>query len=439
MKRRTAIILAIIALVIIGGIIYSSRNKQVPIETYDVTKKDIVQTVSATGELKSESDLALNFETVGRIETIKALTGEEVAEGETIATIDSSNLNQDVANAKAALDKAMAQAGINDEEIKRLQTLIDNAEAVLKDTKDAENQKVSAAEQDVEDTKRSYEDAVEYYNQVVSESGSQSLEAKTAKLTVNTALRSYNGAKETEETTEKLKDLAITSAENNLDSAEDNLAKARSKSQALFDDATVSVAQAQYESAKNNLEKSILKAPTGGTITKINFKKGEVLGSSLATPFARMVSKDLMIEANIAESDIAKIKIGNSGTVTFDAFGDDEEFDMEVLSVEPAATVIQDVVYYVVKFKLQTANDIRLKPGMTANIEIETNKKSGVIAIPERLVAEENGQRYVEVIENGNRKRSELKLGMRGDEGLVEVTSGLKTGDKVVATTTISQ
>ncbi|PJA85096.1 MAG: hypothetical protein CO143_03025 [Candidatus Moranbacteria bacterium CG_4_9_14_3_um_filter_45_14] len=117
--------------------------------------------------------------------------------------------------------------------------------------------------------------------------------------------------------------------------------------------------------------------------------------------------------------------------ITFDAFSADEIVLAKVADIATSATIIQDVVSYVVKFELSTS-DARLKDGMTANIDIETARRDNVLMVPFRALTKENGKTYAEVKQaDGTFVRTEVKTGLEGDDGTIEIKSGLKEGDEV--------
>jgi multidrug efflux pump subunit AcrA (membrane-fusion protein) len=445
MKKKLFIAGSLSLLTLLFVWLFFFRGKNVQYETIAVEKKDLVQTVSVTGELKSDIELNVNFQTTGRIKKVYTYIGQVVAGGDILAEIDDNILNQQVSNSKALLDRALAQAGISDDEINRLEELLNNTKKAFSDTEDLEKQKVDAAKQAVVDAQRNYDDTKEYYQLIVAENGADSVTAKNAKLTLNNSLTSLNSAKESKNTAEKLEELNVTAAKNNVKQAEENLIKLKSDNQQLYDNANIASAKAQYEIALQNLDQAILRAPVSGRISRVNYKAGEVLGTASALlssgdlpasgPFAKLISADFLIEANVPESDIAKIKLNNKGTVNFDAFSPDEKFEVQVVDIEPAATVIQDVVYYKVKFKLEGDNDVRIKPGMTANVDVETARKNTALVIPERLVIDENGSRAVQILDPVTKQSTKvsIKLGTRGDEGMIEVLDGLKEGDLLIA------
>jgi len=159
-------------------------------------------------------------------------------------------------------------------------------------------------------------------------------------------------------------------------------------------------------------------------------KQGEQ--TSLSLPVIRMVGLlNYEIEADVPESDIAKVETNQNVEITLDAFGEDQIFEGKVTFVEPAETVIQDVVYYKVRVEFDKYDE-RIKPGMTANLIIETNHKDDVLLVPLRAVKASNGRRFVEVLDSmGVSQEKDVKLGLRGDNGY-EILSGLQEGEEVI-------
>ncbi|MCX6762068.1 MAG: HlyD family efflux transporter periplasmic adaptor subunit [Candidatus Moranbacteria bacterium] len=419
-------IAAILILVIAGGYFFYARSKKPKIEytTATVEKGSLSQTVSATGDLKDDSEIVLNFELGGRISKVFVKKGDKVATGESIAMLDNANLSGQVEQARATLDKAVADAGSNDDAVREAQVAVDNADSYLSDTKDLENQKVDAADKAYDNAKNYYDDALAFYNDTPT---------KTNKLTLTTAQNSKTAAAESLDTAKKSRDLSITSAENSVDAAKARLKTTESKFTINSGNALVDSAKAGYDIALNNLSKAVLKAPVSGTIVEVNNKVGEILGTGvIKESFARIIADDFIIESNIPESDIVKLKLGQKAKITFDALPTGDEFDAELIEINPAETVIQDVVYYGIKLKL-AAVDQRLKVGMSANVDVRTNDKADVLMIPLRAIKITNGEKFVDILKADN-TTEEVKIttGLEGDGGMVEAKSGVKEGDKVV-------
>jgi len=229
---------------------------------------------------------------------------------------------------------------------------------------------------------------------------------------------------------------AIITAQNNFKISQAELDLKKSPPRQFEIDASlakVESARAGLSRAIANLNDSIITAPINGTITKKNLETGEYSG--LSEPVLEMVGEsNLQIEVDIPESDITKISLGQDAEITLDAYTSDDIFIGKVIFIDPAETIISDVVYYKVKVQLDDVLEKEIKTGMTANLTICTNLKENVISVPARAIKTNNGNKYVEVLVGDKKKSVEKKnitTGMRGDEG-IEIVSGLNEGEEVI-------
>ncbi len=207
------------------------------------------------------------------------------------------------------------------------------------------------------------------------------------------------------------------------------------------------LASAQVEQAKSaleNIDKQIsdmsLLAPIDGIITAVNFKVGEQFAGSL--PMLKMlVDNNFEIEVDISESNISKVKVGNPVEITLDAFSDDLILEGMVSFIEPAQTLISGVVYYKVLIEFNNLAEtserlagynLTLKSGMTANSVITTDSLENVISVPSRAIVEDGTSRVVRLLVNEEVEEVEVEVGLRGDNGQVEIKSGIKAGDEVI-------
>lgn len=436
MFQRKTIIWTIVAVVFLGGVVYFSflKKPKTQYETAEAKKGDLKETVSVTGTLKANDTISLNFESTGRVKSVDVRVGQKIGKGDIIGTLDDAGLQLVVEQAKANLEKVQADAGANFDTIHSAEVGKENAEKYLDDTKSLNKKNITAAEQKVNDAKDYLDDAQSYYDKVKSDNGSDSSTTKLAKLTLDTAEANYNQAKKASDVADQTADLSETSAKNSLETAEATLDAAKSKYIVASKDATVTSYQAAYETALVNLGKAALRAPANGIVKEVNYKTGEVIGATSTDSFAKMISYDFIMEAKVPESDIAKVKVSQNATLAFDAFSADEKFSATVVSIDPSATVVQDVVDYIVKFTMDK-EDTRFKDGMSADIDIAVAQKNNVLMVPERAVKETNGKKQVQVLENGKPAEREVTLGMKGDEGMVEITSGLKENELVITST----
>jgi len=193
----------------------------------------------------------------------------------------------------------------------------------------------------------------------------------------------------------------------------------------------VDQARAGVQIVREQLGKTVLYSPIKGVVSERRVEPGEIAG--IGSVIISVIQKgELKIEAEVSESDIAEISLGQKADITFDALPSDEIFKAEIFEIEPAATIIQDVVYYKVELKLADI-DQRFRTGMSADIDILTAQENNILTIPERAVESKNGAKIVQILlENGEVKKVEVKTGLRGDDGNVEIKSGLKEGDEVV-------
>jgi RND family efflux transporter MFP subunit len=228
---------------------------------------------------------------------------------------------------------------------------------------------------------------------------------------------------------------ALSSAQSTLDQA--TAALNLKKSQARPADveaanAQILTAQGQFQAANAALENTIIRAPASGTITKVDIKVGQTINAFTEAVVLQNIDQ-LHLEANISEANVAQIKMGQPVDVTFDAFGPDQHYSAQVANLDLASTVVAGVVNYKITASLDKAENAR--PGMTANMTILTDQKSGILAVPQRAIVERDNKKLVRVITNSKSKtyqEREVTVGITGDGGLVEIISGLTDGQEIV-------
>src|SRR3989339_206567 len=194
--------------------------------------------------------------------------------------------------------------------------------------------------------------------------------------------------------------------------------------------AVISQRNASVASAQAKIEKNIIYSPIKGIITKQDAKEGEIVTAN-TTVISVISEAGFEIEANITEVDISKVKIGNKAEVELDAYGNDESFEAVVVSIDPAEEVIEGVATYKTVLQFLDAGD-KIKSGMSADLEIMTNMKENIIAIPQRAVIYKNGDRIVKIIVNGEIIEREVETGVKGSDGKIEILSGINEGDTVI-------
>ncbi|MES2623213.1 MAG: HlyD family efflux transporter periplasmic adaptor subunit [Patescibacteria group bacterium] len=187
---------------------------------------------------------------------------------------------------------------------------------------------------------------------------------------------------------------ALTSAQNSLSL----VTSSATPQQVAMYKANVDSASASVGSAQAQYSRTIIRAPFDGVVTKVDIKEGEI--SSPNTPVISMLNDgEYQIETFVSENDIAKLKINQQVKVTLDAYGRDVFFDAVVISVDPAETVKDGVSTYRTKIQF-VGKDEKVKSGMTANIEIETDKRADILQIPQVALVLEGGVKKARVLKD---------------------------------------
>lgn len=236
------------------------------------------------------------------------------------------------------------------------------------------------------------------------------------------------------------------STEKDLEAAERDYDN--SVAQLALEQAQVKQAQASLNSAQTELSYTEIKAPVDGIVISKSVEVGQTVAASFETPEIFSVAEDLtkmQIEASVVEADIAKVKEGQKVRFTVDSYADDY-FYGTVTQVRNEATTTSNVVTYTVVIGIDNS-DMKLKPGMTANVEIITAEEKGVMLVPNQALRfyiddSDKAKRYkdrgVWIIKNGKPERVSVKIGVSDDDNTQILESALKIGDEVIVSKELS-
>ena len=236
-------------------------------------------------------------------------------------------------------------------------------------------------------------------------------------------------------------DYEIQKAE--IESAEANLDQIKAGPRAVdvaYLRASVAADQIGVSLAEESLEKTLLRAPVDGVLSRRNIDEGEDAVSSASVSarqegvFEMISDQKYKIEAEIAEVDINKIKQGAKAELTLDAVGDDSRFTGTITKIDPVQTVIQDVVFYKAEIVIDS-EDERIRPGMTANVEIVLSRQGDALSVPEKAVQNDNGRRFVRILSGNQVKEVNVQTGIRDIQGNLEIKSGLVDGQEIILRT----
>jgi RND family efflux transporter MFP subunit len=333
-------------------------------------------------------------------------------------------VSQALLNCYKALENSITSTSFPQSQIDTLKTNVSAQQTII-----------STAITATDSSKTDLNDAILNYDIKVSAASNTKLEAESAydNALIN-AKNSYNNA-------QIARDQQLDVAQSKIDSTYKALQVANAQYNKInapankYDislaEAKIRQAEAAFETIENQLENSVIKASVDGIITDVIYEVGEQVIAN-QTAIKLLGESDFEIEVLISEADIAKVTLGNKVEITLDSYGDDVKFNGDIIFIEPAETIIQDVIYYKVEISFD-ANKYEIKSGMTANATITTAEKENVLVIPSRAVIEKNGSgKFARTLINGEIVEQKVEIGIRGDDGVLELISGVNEGDTVV-------
>lgn len=209
----------------------------------------------------------------------------------------------------------------------------------------------------------------------------------------------------------------------------------------------VASSKENVQRAQTNLGYATITSPIDGTVISKSVEEGQTVAASFNTPELFTIAKDLtnmQVVANVDEADIGNVNEGDRVTFTVDAYPDDT-FEGTVKQVRLEATTTNNVVTYEVVISAPNA-DLKLKPGLTANVTIYTQERSGVLAVANKALrftpTKETVGKDMKIVDckgknkvwtlNGNTLTAHPVTIGQSDGINTEITKGLKQGDKIV-------
>ena len=207
--------------------------------------------------------------------------------------------------------------------------------------------------------------------------------------------------------------------------------------------AHVSQAAAALQQAEIDLRYTKIVSPVDGIVVSKEVEVGQTVAASFQTPTLFNVAEDLtkmQIEASVVEADIAKVEEGQTVEFSVDSFPD-EVFYGIVTQVRNNPITTSNVVTYEVIIEIDN-RELKLKPGMTANVEIVTAQKSNVLLVPNKAlrfyITDEKGEtkhykdKGLWILKNGKPERVSVSTGVSDDDYTEVSGSGLGKGTEVI-------
>ena len=209
---------------------------------------------------------------------------------------------------------------------------------------------------------------------------------------------------------------------------------------------SVTTARENVQTAQTNLGYATITSPIDGVVLSKEVEEGQTVAASYSTPELFTIAQDLTdmrVIADVDEADIGGVKEGERASFTVDAYPNDT-FEGTVTQVRQEATEENNVITYEVVISAPNA-DLKLKPGLTANVTIFTAEKQGVLSVPSKAlrfnpdketvgnytIADSKGKNKVWTQDGNTLKAHAVQIGM-SDGTHTEIISGVANGTKII-------
>lgn len=461
-------------------------------EIVTVTVGDLSARATASGNLAARREAGLSLDVSGTVEEVLVQVGDAVKAGDPLVRLDATALKRQVENAQLSL--AIQQANLADllegptaSEVASAQASVDSARASLEDVKNGANPaEIQSARASLASAQASYEDVLAGPDPDSVTQSAASL--KNAEAALQQAQANYDRVKDSPDIGRRAESLNLQQATNDYASAQAayaqatkgatddqiqqakaSIEQAKASLQKLLDSPTpaelasaqsqlaqaeanldtvqrgagaaqlevqkAQVAQAQLSlaEAEESLAKATLTAPFDGVITAVHVTVGERAGG-LAVDIADTASLELVL--SVDEVDIGVLAVGQPAVITFETWPG-QEVQGEISSIAPKATENNSaVVSYAVRVKLG-ATRLPVRIGMTADADLITDAKSGVLRVPSQAITadREAGTYSVNLMTTDAEGKETITvtpvtIGLK-DGDYTQIMSGLNAGDRV--------
>jgi HlyD family secretion protein len=442
MKRViTILIIIVIAIAVFFGYrwIRDQRNATEinELQTAVVSRGNLTATVGATGIVRPNQSIILTWGTTGTVEEVKVSNQDNVMPGDLLATLEQTSLTQNIVLAEAELisaqkalqdllnsRSAQAQAQIA---LYQAQVAVIEADRALdKFDEEAYKDALDEARDDVIETEDDLEQAADDF-EPYADWDEDNETRKSYQQALDDAQNAYDEALRTLELLELEKEQALA----NLTAAQARLDDAQREYERLKDGPDpddVATLEARIAAAQSTLNLAKLESTIAGTITAVDISAGDKVSPG-ATAFRIDDLSRLLVDVQVSEVDINRIKLDQQVNLTFDAVLG-KVYDGVIIKVSPIGNSVQGVIEFTVTVEL-TDTDEDVKPGMTAAVNIIVDELDNVLMVPNQAVRVRNGQRVVYVQENNQLNPVNITLGV-SSEAMSQVVDGeLRVGDIV--------
>jgi HlyD family secretion protein len=365
--RGKKMILLISSLVIISmvafTVFWSGKADSSDYLTAKIQRGNIRNTVAAVGTLQALTTVQVGSQVSGTIQSLFADFNSIVKKGQIVAQLDPSIFQAQVAQARANLEQAKANLVDAKARLSAAESTVENQQAG-----------VNSANANLAVLKAQSDDAKSLYNRqklLVEKGLIADRDLESALASANAAEARYNQAKAQLEQ-------AKVSAQS---AANSGLAQARAQVQQA--EAQIQQSTASLQLAEINLSHTTIASPIDGIVVSRNVDVGQTVAASLQAPTIFTIANDLrkmQIIASIDQADIGAINESEAINFTVDAFPG-QNFSGKIRQIRVDAQNVQNVVTYNVVIDVDNP-DLKLKPGMTANLVITVAEATDTLKVP---------------------------------------------------------
>ena len=329
------LVLLLTLIVASAGYLFWWKKSDVPqYRTTTIEKGRLVASVAATGTLQPVISVQVGSQVSGQLKEVLVDFNSLVKKNQLIARIDPESFEYRVRQAQADLDAARAQVATQQANIAAQRALQSQIEVSLADAR--------------RDFERKEQLAEKKFISIA--------EVDKSRATMNSLAEQVKSAQ-----------------------AQVEVARANAGSAA----AVVKQRDAVLAQARVDLERTAIRSPVDGIVIKRSVDKGQTVAASLQAPELFIIAEnltDLRVDTSIDESEVGKIQLGQKATFTVDAFPG-RTFEGQVKQIRKSAQVVSNVVTYLVAISTQNS-DLKLLPGMTANVRVVTSVMDDVLKVP---------------------------------------------------------
>src|SRR5215813_826249 len=365
MRGRVWIVALMVVLVAApgGAWFYAQSHGNAPrFRTAKIERGPLTATVSATGTLNAVVTVQIGSQVSGQIKELFADFNSQVKRNQLVARIDPEKFQAVVSQAKAQVDAARA-------------TVLNQRALVEKTRADLANAQAALAVAKAQTAKAQF--AVVDSRRTLTRNSDLRVKGFIAQADEDTAQAAHDSAVAQAESSKAQEDAQASQ----IRSAEAQLRVAEAQLQSAL--ANVTQQEAGLRQAQVDLDHTAIRAPVDGVVVSRSVDVGQTVAASLQAPTLFTIAQDLtqmQVDTNVDEADVGRIKEGLRATFTVDSFAN-QIFSGAVMQVRKAPPVLQNVVTYNVVISARNP-DLRLLPGMTANVRLVVAQKESVLKIP---------------------------------------------------------